>query len=142
MKLAANMMQGACMAIADSVPGVSGGTIAFILGFYDKFIMSLNNLVSGTRSERKDALNFLMKLMAGWVIGFGGSVLLLGSIFESHMYELCSLFLGLSIFALPIVIKEEKENLRGRYQNGVFAIIGIATVVLITYFNPTAGGSG
>lgn len=29
---------GFCMALADSVPGVSGGTIAFILGFYDRFI--------------------------------------------------------------------------------------------------------
>lgn len=27
------------MALADSVPGVSGGTVAFLLGFYDKFIM-------------------------------------------------------------------------------------------------------
>ena len=29
---------GFCMALADSVPGVSGGTIAFILGFYDRFL--------------------------------------------------------------------------------------------------------
>ena len=34
-------IQGFCMALADSVPGVSGGTIAFLLGFYDKFIGSL-----------------------------------------------------------------------------------------------------
>lgn len=31
---------GFCMALADSVPGVSGGTIAFILGFYDRFTPS------------------------------------------------------------------------------------------------------
>lgn len=31
---------GFCMALADSVPGVSGGTIAFILGFYDRFMPS------------------------------------------------------------------------------------------------------
>lgn len=37
---------GFCMALADSVPGVSGGTIAFILGFYDNFIGSLHILVS------------------------------------------------------------------------------------------------
>ena len=30
------------MALADSVPGVSGGTIAFLMGFYDNFIGSLN----------------------------------------------------------------------------------------------------
>ena len=31
------------MALADSVPGVSGGTVAFLLGFYDKFITSLDH---------------------------------------------------------------------------------------------------
>ncbi len=46
------------MALADSVPGVSGGTIAFLLGFYDEFINSLNDLVYGTWNERKRALSF------------------------------------------------------------------------------------
>ena len=32
---------GLCMALADSVPGVSGGTIAFILGFYDDLLRAL-----------------------------------------------------------------------------------------------------
>ena len=39
------------MALADSVPGVSGGTVAFLLGFYDKFITSLDHLMSGTKEE-------------------------------------------------------------------------------------------
>ena len=51
-----NMFRGFCMALADSVPGVSGGTIAFILGFYDKFIKSLNDLVFGKKAEKKVAL--------------------------------------------------------------------------------------
>ena len=41
MDLFLNMVRGFCMALADSVPGVSGGTIAFVLGFYDEFIGSL-----------------------------------------------------------------------------------------------------
>ena len=32
-----NAVRGFCMALADSVPGVSGGTIAFLLGFYEFF---------------------------------------------------------------------------------------------------------
>lgn len=38
---------GFCMAMADSVPGVSGGTIAFVMGFYDRFIGSLDKLMFG-----------------------------------------------------------------------------------------------
>ena len=44
-----NFIRGFCMALADSVPGVSGGTIAFILGFYDDFVNSLNNLISSDK---------------------------------------------------------------------------------------------
>lgn len=48
-----NMFNGFCMALADSVPGVSGGTIAFLLGFYDKFINSLDDLFRGSMSKKK-----------------------------------------------------------------------------------------
>ena len=41
-----NFIRGFCIALADSVPGVSGGTIAFLLGFYDRFITSLDHLMS------------------------------------------------------------------------------------------------
>ena len=49
------------MALSDSVPGVSGGTIAFVLGFYDKFIGSLNTLTSKktSKDEKKEAVKFL-----------------------------------------------------------------------------------
>ncbi|MDU5324336.1 MAG: DUF368 domain-containing protein, partial [Peptoniphilus harei] len=43
------------MAIADSVPGVSGGTLAFILGFYDKFIDSLHEFFGSQGEKRRQA---------------------------------------------------------------------------------------
>ena len=43
-----------------------------------------------------------------------------------------SLFLGFIIFAIPLVIKEEKSVLHGKYKNIIFAILGIALVVAIT----------
>ena len=141
MRLLINMIQGGCMAIADSVPGVSGGTIAFVMGFYDRFILSLNNIACKDKQKRKDAFIFLLKLMCGWVLGFGVSVLILGSIFDSYIYHLCSAFMGLSIFAFPIIMKEEKASLIGWYQNIIFTIIGIVIVAAITYFN-SAGGNG
>ncbi|MBW6409314.1 DUF368 domain-containing protein [Clostridium weizhouense] len=138
-----NFIRGFCMALADSVPGVSGGTIAFILGFYDKFINSLNNLVSGNKKERLDSIKFLLKLGLGWIVGFLLSVLFLASIFDKEIYKISSLFIGFIIFAIPIILIEEKENILNKYQNIFFAIIGIGIVVLITYFNPVVGnGAG
>ena len=53
-----NFIRGFCMALADSVPGVSGGTVAFLLGFYDKFITSLDHLMSGTKKNELKQSNF------------------------------------------------------------------------------------
>ncbi len=46
-------INGFCMALADSVPGVSGGTVAFIMGFYDNIINSIHNIVFGKLNEKK-----------------------------------------------------------------------------------------
>ena len=66
-----NFIRGFFMSLADSVPGVSGGTIAFILGFYDDFIGSLNSLISkNSKEDKKQAIFFLIKLGIGWITGF------------------------------------------------------------------------
>ena len=134
-----NFINGFCMALADSVPGVSGGTVAFILGFYDKFIGSLDGLFRGKMEEKKSALLFLIKLGIGWACGFIIAALVLGSIFNEQIYNISSLFIGFIIFAIPIVIYEEREALKKNYLNVIFALIGIVFVVAITLLNPASG---
>lgn len=133
-----NFIRGFCMALADSVPGVSGGTIAFLLGFYDKFISSLDNLISGTKEERKEAIVFLIKIGIGWGVGFVLAMLVLANIFENHIYLISSMFLGFVLFSIPLVAMEEKEVLKGKYTNIIFTVIGASIVVLISIFNPAA----
>lgn len=130
-----NFFNGFAMALADSVPGVSGGTIAFLLGFYDQFINSLNYLLTKNVNHRKSGLRFLVKIGVGWIIGMISSILILTSVFESHIYKVSSLFMGFIILSIPIIISEEKEVLKGKYLNIIFTIIGIALVFLISYYN-------
>lgn len=136
-----NAIRGFCMALADSVPGVSGGTIAFILGFYDKFINSLDALVFGKKEAKKDAIKFLIKVGIGWAIGMIIAVLVLTNLFETHIYEVSSVFIGFIVFSIPFIIKEEKETLKGKYKNLIYLLIGIIIVALITYLNPVSGGN-
>lgn len=124
------------MALADSVPGVSGGTIAFILGFYDNFVNALNNLISSDKIGRINSLKFLTKIGVGWVVGFILSVLFITSIFEKNIYEINSLFLGFIIASIPIIVKSEKKTLLRNNKNIIFLIIGIIVVCGLTYFNP------
>lgn len=137
-----NGIRGFCMALADSVPGVSGGTVAFLLGFYDEFINSLNDLMGRDRGKRKKALLFLAKLGVGWIAGFCLSVLILSGLFHTYIYQISSVFMGLTLFAIPMVIKEEREVLRGHYGNLLFTLAGMSLVFCISYFFNPAGGTG
>lgn len=131
---------GLCMALADSVPGVSGGTIAFILGFYDKFIGSINDLVFGKMEQKKRAVRYLIKLGFGWFLGMGAAILALTALFESHIYGISSLFIGFIAGSIPLIIREEQESFREVGKGIIFCLLGIALVVGITWMNGKVGG--
>lgn len=130
-----NFFNGFMMALADSVPGVSGGTIAFLLGFYDNFINALDSLLD--KNKRLDGIKYLLKIGIGWIVGMGLSVLILSNVFEKHIYQVSSLFIGFILASIPIIFKEEKDTLKKNYFNVIFLILGIVVVFLITYFNNT-----
>ena len=122
---------GFCMALADSVPGVSGGTIAFILGFYDRFLDSLHAIFGRDRAARKTALGYLVKLGAGWVVGMVACVLALSGLFEKNIYFMSSLFLGLTFASLPFIAAAERVALHN-FRSAPFALLGAAVVVGLT----------
>ena len=127
-----DVIRGFFMALADSVPGVSGGTIAFLMGFFDKFINSLNYLLKGTKEEKIKSIKFLVKLFLGWIIGMGLAVTILANLFDKEIYKMSSLFLGFIIAAIPVMIIEEKETVKGKYINIIWAIVGALAVILLS----------
>lgn len=131
------LFNGFCMALADSVPGVSGGTIALILGFYDNFIGSIHDLIYGNMEKKKTAILYLLKLGAGWAVGMLLAILVLTAFFEKNIYAVSSLFFGFVLCSIPVIMKEEWQSLKGKWYNLGFTCIGIALVVLLSYFNTT-----
>lgn len=79
-----SMLQGLSMSLADSVPGVSGGTIAFILGFYEKFLGALHDLIGKDRNLRRSAFLYLLKFSAGWAVGMISCVMILSKAFRKQ----------------------------------------------------------
>lgn len=128
-------IHGFCMALADSVPG---GTVAFIMGFYDRFINALHDLFGRDAAARRTALAYLVKLGAGWVAGMALCVSLLADLFAAHIYFMSSLFLGLTVASIPFVALAEKAALR-RWQLFPFALAGAALVVSLTALRASSG---
>lgn len=136
------VLGGFLMALADSVPGVSGGTIAFLMGIYDEFINSLNNIVSRDKEKRNAAIKFLIKLGSGWIVGMAMASLVIKAVFEKNIYQISSMFIGFILIAIPIIIAEEKNEFIGKYKNIIFSVLGAVLVAGITYLSGhvTSGG--
>lgn len=130
-----DLSNGFCMALADSVPGVSGGTVAFIMGFYDDFIGSIHNVVFGNREEKKAGLKYLVKLGCGWAVGMSMAVLLLSFLFQQQIYMVSSLFIGFIAGAIPLIVWEERASLGQIGQGMIFLLLGAIVVAGITWLN-------
>ncbi|MDF9866468.1 putative membrane protein [Bacilli bacterium PM5-3] len=130
---------GFLMAIADSVPGVSGGTIAYILGKYEQFVSSIAAFgSSSTKQEKKDAIDFLLKFVVGWAIGMVLALSLIASLVGEKPYELVSLFLGFILVAIPFIFTQEKLQNKINLKHILFTMAGIVLVVVVTNFSSTA----
>lgn len=124
---------GFLMALADSVPGVSGGTIAFVLGVYQELIDSIKNLTSKDKNVRKAAILFVINIMSTWIIGAVLAVLILTSLFETHIYLLSSIFIGFIFVSIPITMQDDKKEMLENKHHFLFTIIGVVVVVTVAY---------
>ena len=115
-------LKGVAMGAADVVPGVSGGTIAFISGIYEELITSINSLnFSKFKVLRKEGFksfwkaingNFLLALFSGIFISVFSLAKMISWLLVNQPILLWSFFFGLvfaSIFFIARVI--EKWNL-------------------------------
>ncbi len=142
-------VKGACMGAADVIPGVSGGTIAFIMGIYDEFVGSLASvnmeavrlLFSGKFKEFWKHINgsFLLSL----VIGIGCSVVLLAGLMQhllaNQPIQTWAFFFGLIVASSLFIIRGIKGwGLR----EGLFLVFGGILGVVICTLTPTQTPDG
>lgn len=140
--------RGLGMGAADVVPGVSGGTIAFITGIYEEFLETISNLKLGLiktwKSQGFKAMWTEMNgsFLAAIFLGIGISILslakLLTYLLEHYPILLWSFFFGLIIASIWLVGKTvEKWNLK----TIVSLIIGTLVAFGITLLSPSAESS-
>ena len=107
------------MGAADAVPGVSGGTIAFISGIYEELISSISQVnfslvktlkENGIKSAWKQVNgNFLFALMVGIVISFISFMRLAKYLLENHPILIWAFFFGLVVASILYVAKQIKQ---------------------------------
>lgn len=137
-------VKGACMGAADVIPGVSGGTIAFIMGIYDEFVGSLASI-------NGEAVRLLLKgqFKAFWkhingsfllslVIGIGVSVVALAGLMqyllEWHPIQTWAFFFGLIVASSIFILR----GISGwRWSDGLLLAFGVLLGAVICTLSPT-----
>ncbi len=137
-------LKGIAMGAADVVPGVSGGTIAFITGIYDELLKSIKSinitaiklLFTGKFKQFMDHINgyFLFSLL----LGIGISVLSLAKLMvwllTNHPIQIWSFFFGLIIASTVLVAVTVKE---WNWKTILSSLIGAGIAYYITIASPT-----
>lgn len=114
-------LKGIAMGAADVVPGVSGGTIAFISGIYEELLQSISNIKLGLLKTLKNEGfkaawtelngNFLLSLFIGIIVSFLSLAKVISWLLETHSILLWSFFFGLVLASIIYVAKQiEKWN--------------------------------
>ena len=137
-------VKGACMGAADVIPGVSGGTIAFITGIYDEFVGSIARVdMEAVRMLLKGRIRDFWAHITGWfllsvVAGIGVSVVTLAGLMQTllttYPIQTWAFFFGLIVASSLFILR----GISGwKVREVLLVILGVILGVTICTLSPT-----
>jgi putative membrane protein len=139
-------LKGLAMGAADVVPGVSGGTIAFITGIYEELVTTISNVnLSLLQTLKKKGFkqmwtqlngNFLLALLSGIAISIFSLMKLMSFLLENHPVLVWSFFFGLVLASVFYIAKQIPKWKLVHYI--IFAVAAVGAY-LITTLTPVGG---
>ncbi|WP_194435836.1 DUF368 domain-containing protein [Vibrio fluminensis] len=143
MNYLSTFLKGIAMGAADVVPGVSGGTIAFITGIYDTLLESIRRINPSLlgiwkREGFKAAFNhingfFLIALFGGVFTSIATLAKLISWLLVTHPIPIWSFFFGLILVSVFHILKQVEQKTISRW---VFLLLGVVFAYCITILKP------
>jgi putative membrane protein len=122
------MLKGFIIGSSMSVPGVSGGTMAILLGIYDKLIGAISNFLK----DIKGNTIFLLKFCIGSGIGIGSLAFVIKWLLETFPFPVSFFFLGAVLGGIPALYKKTKES-KFSLASVIYFLIGLGMVISIGF---------
>ena len=137
------ILKGLGMGAANKVPGVSGGVEAFVAGFYEEFIYSLQKvngkafklLINGRFESFYQYINgrFLSLLFLGMIISYFSVSKILDYLIDHFELFVWSVFFGMIIGSIYYISKDFKD---WNYRTFIALVLGIAIGLSISFLDP------
>jgi len=115
------LIKGMLMGIADMIPGISGGTVAFITGIYESLISNIERLTMVKWTSNPFALarnvwqniafSFFIPLLAGIALAAFGLSHVVGYLLAFHLSFTYSFFIGLILASILLIVYRLKHTL-------------------------------
>jgi len=122
------VIKGFIVGSSMSVPGVSGGTMALILGIYDRLIYSIAHVLDDTKKN----LLFLFWFLLGSGIGIGSLAFVIKWLLETFPLIISFFFIGAVLGGLPYLFS--KANVYSlSLKTVLFVLIGMFSVIFIRF---------
>ena len=121
-------IKGIFVGIANIIPGVSGGTIAVVLGIFDQMISAVNNIFKDFKKHAK----FLIPLFLGAGAGIVLFSKLLKFCLENYSFPTSLFFVGLVLGSIPLIYKKATEK-KVDYKCYIATVIAFLVVVFFSF---------
>lgn len=128
LKMIKDFFNGMAFGVTQIVPGVSGGTIAIILGFYDELIKSVNNFTK----DCKKYLKFLFPLIFGVIVGILLFAWFIDYMLVNYSFPTMLFFIGLIVGIIPIVYIRVKSS-KIKFKEVMLTIVPIVILIAISH---------
>ncbi|WP_147677568.1 DUF368 domain-containing protein [Algibacter pacificus] len=137
------ILKGLGMGAANKVPGISGGVVAFVAGFYEEFIYALKKvngkafklLINGRFKSFYNYINgkFLSLLFFGMIVSYFSVSKILDYLIKHYELYVWSVFFGMIIGSIYYISKDFKDR---NYKTFLSLAIGILIGVSISFLSP------
>ena len=131
-----NLIRGALIGSAELVPGISGGTVALIVGIYERALHNANLLIKGKIKE-VDWL-FLLTVGVGMVIAVFGMSTVLSSFVDNNFSISHALFMGMVAVSMLVPISMMSKEDRAKPQYWIYALVAAVVIFVMTGFTSEA----
>ncbi len=136
------ILKGMTIGIANVIPGVSGGTFAFIFGIYDKLTEAIGNFFTDGK-KRKEYFFFLLQVIGGAVLGILIFAKLLGFLLDYNQVSrqiTYAFFIGLIGGSIPFIVKSH-HDMKPDFKRILVLLVGMGLIILTMVFNQNDGGA-
>lgn len=120
-----NVLRGILMGTSDLIPGVSGGTIAMVLGIYHKLIAAINGILTKNWREH---IRFLVPLLLGIGIALLSLSHLIEWLIEHHSKPLFYFFNGLILGIIPFLLRT--ADYRKTFKVNHYVVLAVAAILV------------